>query len=317
MRRTGFLTFALVVSCLCGCDSGGGPDALSGGAGGTAGRTAGSGGGTGGMSGGAGGTPGRTGGSSGGGTSGGTGGSGGGTGSMSGGAGGAGGRTGGMTGGGTSGSTGGGTAGMSGGTGGATGGTGGGGGVCEELTPCGGDIAPGTYRVTSYCEHAEAPEGSDPSCPGKSVSTTSSTLSGTFTFSAGQGYSFATTGSGSQTLRVPVSCLTQGGGPMTCSSLAQEMQHPSSDDPSFNPYTSVNCTGSTVCTCVATADIGSSETGSYSVDNSLLTTVPDGPEPGTVSPYCVSGNQIILGEAQCGTSCAGPTGTVRMVLTRQ
>lgn len=243
---------------------------------------------------------------------GGTGGSAGGTGGVNSGAGGTNGGAGGS-----------GAAGMNGGAGGSgaggtSGGTGGSGGVCEAVVPCGGEIVPGTYRITSFCEDGDQPEGSNPSCPGASTSTNSLTFNGTCVFSADQSYTFVTTGSLSETLRVPVSCLTEGGYSMTCLDLQQEMRYPSSDEPTFSPYTSLTCTGSTVCSCAATMDLSSSVTGEYSFDSSLLTTSPNDGGPVQSSPYCVSGNQIILGPAQCDTTCStGTSGTSRMVLTRQ
>jgi hypothetical protein len=279
MRRIDLLLSSMFFLWLAGCGSGG-P---------SGGGTGGSAGGAGGMNSGAGGMNGGAGGSGAAGMNGGAGGSG--AGGMNSGAGGS-------------------------GAGGTSGGTGGSGGVCEAVVPCGGEIVPGTYRITSFC--ADGDQGSDPSCPGASTSTNSLTFGGTYVFSADQSYTFVTTGSQSETLRVPVSCLTEGGYSMTCLDLQQEMRYPSSDEPTFSPYTSLTCTGSTVCSCVATMDLSSSETGEYSFEGSLLTTSPNDGGPVQNSPYCVSGNQIILGPAQCDTTCSsGTSGTSRMVLTRQ
>jgi hypothetical protein len=158
---------------------------------------------------------------------------------------------------------------------------GGGDGTCAAVTPCGGTIAAGRYRISSYCVSSSAPLRSN-SCPaGITVNFSNFTVKGTVTFNADNTYSTQGTAGGTVTETIPAECLRRGGVQITCAQLQQSLQVQAPDG---------RCSGNSACTCTFTIENQPTEAmGTYSTSGNILTVTPDG------------------GEASSGSYCATPT----------
>ncbi|MBS1152143.1 MAG: hypothetical protein H6Q89_3841 [Myxococcaceae bacterium] len=245
-----------------------------------------------------------------GGTGGGSGGSGGGTaGGAGGGTGGSGGGTAGGAGGGTAGGTGGGTAGGAGGgtAGGAGGGTAGGAGggtanpplitltfmpVCTPaLTACGGDVV-GAWEYTSGCVSTDTMFGSaKQACPTLTFSNMTGDSRGSVIFTANT-VTRAITTNLAGTANLPSSCNPLG----NCATVQSALS---------NVFKTVNCTGTTACTCAFTYEAATAGATAYTKGTNQFTT-----EPGTGNArtydYCIAGTPPVFTYRELGTTPRDP-----------
>ena len=159
------------------------------------------------------------------------------------------------------------------------------GGTCSNTAACGGAIV-GTWTITSSCV-SESGSMFDSQCPSATVSSSGLTITGSGTYNADGTYSSTSTINGTIYVTLPPSCLTSSGVTITCDQLNQVFQ----SNPT--PGLTLNCTGSSSCSCTETvANQTSSETGTYTTTAAgLLTETPTG---GTASQtdYCVKGTTM-------------------------
>ena len=127
----------------------------------------------------------------------------------------------------------------------------------------------------------------DSQCPSATVRSSGLTITGSGSYNADGTYSSTSTINGSIYVTLPPSCLVSNGVTITCDQLNQVFQ----SNPT--PGLTLNCTGSSSCSCTETvASQTSSETGTYTTTAAgLLTETPTG---GTASQtdYCVKGTTM-------------------------
>lgn len=176
------------------------------------------------------------------------------------------------------------------------------GGTCGNTAACGGDIV-GTWTITSSCVSASA-SMVDSSCPTAPGTSSNVTITGSITYNADGSYTSTSTIGGTVQVYLPQSCLTSSGVTITCDQVNQAFQ----SDPT--PGLTLNCTGSSGCTCTETiSDQSSTETGTYTTAAGVVTQTATG---GTASEtdYCVKGTTMtqsphpgstMMGEAESGT----------------
>jgi Alpha-L-arabinofuranosidase B, catalytic len=168
---------------------------------------------------------------------------------------------------------------------------------CSNVTPCGGN-AVGTWNVTSSCLKVDGSvdiSGIGVGCKSAKV-TGALTVTGSWTANADGTYTDKTTTSGTETLELPVECLSFSGLTITCDGLNGPMAGVGYSEVSCGPA----ATGGG-CTCAAkvqqTGGIGvvsvdPQKSGNYKTDANVLTS--DGT---TKYPYCVSGSTLTLSAA--------------------
>lgn len=162
---------------------------------------------------------------------------------------------------------------------------GGDGGSCAEGTPCGGEIVPARYKITSFCSSITGTVTS-PSCPaGVTVVSTSLNFTGTITFNADKTYASQGSASGTIVETIPASCLSMGGLTVSCAQLSQAIQRNSPGS---------SCSGSSSCTCTLNlngqATMGS---GTYATSGTTLTLTTAGGSP-TSSQYCATPTSVTI-----------------------
>ncbi len=153
------------------------------------------------------------------------------------------------------------------------------------FTPCGGSLE-GTWVYQTACGTTAFQMME---CPGVVVNVPPD-VSGTWTFNADGTYStdLAIEESGTET--IPLSCLA---GVTDCTKLNN-----SSNFAGLNVSLTA-CTGNAnqTCTCTVAESGTLAESGKYATaGNNLSLTVNGSTNPGTPSGYCVSGNQLLLGD---------------------
>ena len=182
------------------------------------------------------------------------------------------------------------------------------GGTCSNTAACGGAIV-GTWTITSSCV-SESASMLDSQCPSATARSSGLTITGNVTYNADGTYSSTSAVSGTIDVTLPPSCLTTNGVTLTCDQLNQLFQ--------ANPTAGVtlNCTGSSSCTCTETiAGQTSSETGTYTTTAAgLLTDTPTG---GTTSltDYCVKGTTMTQ-SPHAGSAMMGQTVSGTITLTK-
>jgi hypothetical protein len=183
---------------------------------------------------------------------------------------------------------------------------------CGKVAPCGGNIV-GTWKIVASC--AQAPSSSTPgnACTnGGTVQAISVDASGTATFNADMTYSVNILEMDSETVEVPLSCLSTNGVMGTCADLASAISGVGTD-----AGTSASCTTAGAnCTCtVSESGTTLDETGTYTVSGTAFATMQGtgantGMGGGT---YCVQGNTLTLSSVDA----SGTAPTIEFVATRQ
>lgn len=197
----------------------------------------------------------------------------------------------------------------------ALGGCGGGdgaGGSCVVGAACGGEIAAGRYKVTSFCAHLSEPL-KVPDCDvGITVDYSGTSFTGHITFNADRTYNSELTPTGTFVEVFPAQCLNRNGVQTSCMQLNAGLQEAIDEDSSFS---SVSCTGGSSCTCAFTfrerLQIGS---GSYSTAGTTITLSSGGITGREPVPYCASGNQLTMTSVMMGMPGSAFMGTATSVL---
>jgi|HubBroStandDraft_2_1064218.scaffolds.fasta_scaffold584693_1 hypothetical protein len=183
---------------------------------------------------------------------------------------------------------------------------------CGKVAPCGGNIV-GTWKVVDACTGSTSGSSGSPisSCPSATTQVGNVNASGTATFNADMTYSVSVTESASETLDIPMSCLSSGTGTtVTCADLATSLGTALGGDDA-GATTTCTTSGSS-CNCTVTlAGMTDNETGTYSISGDTVTTTPTAAPGTTVSTgggsYCVQGSDLHL-IAMAMTGPAGATG---------
>jgi hypothetical protein len=163
---------------------------------------------------------------------------------------------------------------------------------CAGGAACGGDIAAGKYKISSFCASGGLLKvmGCD---AGINVDLSAITVAGAVTFNADKTYQVNTTTSGTLTEVIPQSCLAGGGAQITCAQLTQVLQ----GQLAGAPFMSVACSGTSACSCQFVFKAQTSmESGTYSTSGTNLTFAPASGAP-TASPYCASATQVTIQSA--------------------
>jgi hypothetical protein len=177
---------------------------------------------------------------------------------------------------------------------------------------CGGEIAPGRYRVSNYCATlAAAPQPLEGCSAPITVNASGVTMTGQVTFGADKSYQSEVTIAGTIVETFPASCLSRGGIQLTCAQLDQALK--ASAGATFK---AAGCTGTAGCTCTFTVDPRPSRaSGTWATAGTALTLTPSGRPPGRPLPYCVSGSEVTIQSMSAAVMGAMDTST--MVLTRE
>jgi len=159
-----------------------------------------------------------------------------------------------------------------------------GGGTCGNTPACGGDIV-GAWTITSSCLSPGSPTSA--ACQGTN-DVANIKLTGTITYNADMTYTANTMFSGSETVTLPLSCLTSSNSAATCDQLGELFMA----DPSSQTAT---CSGTTTCSCkIVFSNETSMTTGTYSTTAAgVETDTPTVGDP-SQSDYCVNGKTLTL-----------------------
>jgi len=184
--------------------------------------------------------------------------------------------------------------------------------ACNQVGACGGSVV-GTWKVTGSClnagGNAAMASGISMSCPNASVGNANVSQTGSVTYKADMTFTATTTISGSVSVVLPASCLTQMGVTITCDQLNQVFKSVGSSagaaGSSGGGLPDIHCSSSGGgCACTTSIPMQTSTTsGTYSTSGSLLT------ENGSISDYCVQGDKLYVKPHQ-GTSMSSSMGNV-------
>jgi hypothetical protein len=189
-------------------------------------------------------------------------------------------------------------------------------GSCGKVSPCGGDVV-GTWKIVDSCEEGSSLSTANSSCPSETGQVTSMSASGTATFNSDMTYALSLTESFSETLSVPMSCLSMGGITVTCDELTTALGGLLESDGG----TTTNCTASgSGCDCnISLSGLTTNDMGTYTVSGNTLTTTST-TSPGTTGggDYCVQGgNTLHLISTQMGAGGAPGTPAADLVATKE
>jgi hypothetical protein len=192
------------------------------------------------------------------------------------------------------------------------GGGGGGTGQCAGNNSCGGNVV-GTWSISNLCVQNAAAAAMGTSCPQTQVDASGLMETGTITFNSDMTYASTATLSGTIRETLPSSCLMSQGVTVTCAQLNTELQ--TLVQAANSPFSGGSCAqASSGCACsFQVASQTSTESGTYSVSGSTITTMPTG---GTNSSetYCVQGSTLTLSSMSM-SGMPGASGEV--ILTKQ
>jgi hypothetical protein len=154
--------------------------------------------------------------------------------------------------------------------------------ACLQAQPCGGDVV-GTWRWLGGCVNPAALSSVVAACPAWTVDGTID-ISGTATFRADLSYSFDVAETITVSQGIPLSCTSFA----SCADVQADLAASMMDS-------TVTCTGTTTCNCVATSSIPQTQAdGTYVISGSNITlTNPSSTNP-TMDVYCVQGSTLHL-----------------------
>ena len=156
-----------------------------------------------------------------------------------------------------------------------------------DVAACGGELT-GSWKILNFCfDQPSAPSNLLDVCPTATLNVSNTVVTGNITYKADKTFSQATMLTATLTLTIPGSCL-QGQNAVTCSQLESSSNQ--------------DATGSKVA-CISTADAGcqcssglqesSTDSGTYTVDNTRLTMVnQDGATD--EEDFCVKGSNLYM-----------------------
>jgi hypothetical protein len=165
--------------------------------------------------------------------------------------------------------------------------------ACPAGAACGGEIAPGRYRVESYCATFDGPVKFARCEEAHPVDISGVVVTGSYTFNADKSFRAELTRSGVIAEVFPWQCLTTLGSRATnCAEVAVAIND-SLRDPDA-PFETVSCTGASSCTCAyVLKEERVAYTGRYTTLGSELVLSPVG-FIGEPTPYCATANRITM-----------------------
>lgn len=175
---------------------------------------------------------------------------------------------------------------------------------------CGG-IVVGTWNVSDLCLDkaalmTEFVKGMMGSCPQASLGDVGFAPTGVLKFNVDLTYSIDFTETPSLAVNIPSSCLAPG---TTCAAVDAQEKASARSDPSIQ---SIACAGSGTCVCtVVEVPIHNTESGTYAISGSSLTTTPSAGTADT-SSYCVKAATLTV-----MNSNSPATGLTAIVATKQ
>lgn len=189
---------------------------------------------------------------------------------------------------------------------------------CSAVSPCGGQIAPGRYRISSYCSNLKATIKSAVCPAGLTVDVGSMSATGTFTFNADGTYQAEATLTGSIVESVPSSCLRQASPGSSCSQLGQQQLRVAG-----SAVLSSGCSGTETCACsFSLGNLHSLTNGTWSTNGAVLTITPSN-QRSSRSQYCATASTVSLVSTSTTDTLGGSLvmeelmGAANMVLTRE
>jgi hypothetical protein len=179
---------------------------------------------------------------------------------------------------------------------------------CGKVAACGGNIV-GTWTVATACAQSTAPTSVTTGSCTETTQVGQISASGTATFNSDMTYTYSLSESASETVTVPMSCLTVAGVTVTCDELQMDLGGAIKDDAGA---TTTTCTTSgTSCSCdVSVAGQAVTETGTYTISGDTVTTTSS-TSTGTTGggQYCVQGNTLHILSAAMGSGATATPGT--------
>jgi hypothetical protein len=165
------------------------------------------------------------------------------------------------------------------------------GGTCLGGPACGGTIATGRYKITSFCAGNSGTMSVAGCAAGVRVDLTGISVSGTMTFNADKSYQTDTNTGGHFTETIPASCLSMQGVTISCAQLNESAKN---DPAALDDFSSVVCSGTSACTCTFTLKPGHESTsGTYATSGTTLTFSPTSGATDS-GPYCATSTQLTL-----------------------
>jgi hypothetical protein len=188
--------------------------------------------------------------------------------------------------------------------------------TCGKVAACGGSIV-GTWKIVDACADTSVSSTMNTACPNESAKAGTVSASGTVTFNADMTYKVDFTESVTETLVVPMSCLSMGGATVSCDELTTALGGGGLQGDAGT--TTATCTTSGA-NCNCTIDVNgqtTSEMGTYTVSGTNFTTTSSTSpgSPGTAS-YCVQGSTLHVISTAMGMGTMGMP-TSDLVATKQ
>ncbi len=133
-------------------------------------------------------------------------------------------------------------------------------------------------------------------------------VSGALTFNADMTYTITSSGSYTETLTLPLSCFPDSGAALACTGV----QMGGTAGAGSGGIMGSCAISDSNCVCTLPVPSTATESGTYSISGSMLTTTPTGGSGSMTDSYCASGNTLHLS----GT-VSGVMGTQQVVATKQ
>jgi hypothetical protein len=173
------------------------------------------------------------------------------------------------------------------------------------FTPCGG-LLDGRWTIKDHCPAPQA------TCPSATVDASKVKVAGTMTFAAGV-YSVALHHSGTLVATVPLACYS---GAASCAAVETELRAAASQDRN-SPVASVDCSGSSVCTCRETLRGDEvTQSGTYQVSESRVILTSSTGEAVT-DEFCANDGTLRLRSSSALSPVAGAAPDLLDVLILQ
>jgi hypothetical protein len=166
-----------------------------------------------------------------------------------------------------------------------------GGATCANGSACGGDIV-GQWTIVSSCVTISG-QTTIPTCTQPmSIQAANVQIAGTIEYRSDGTLTQTETVSDSINTTFPAACLTNGTVTMTCAQLnqAMQLQQGQMGDAGIQSMTCTDAAGGG-CVCTAAQHATSTTTGTYTVNNGVLSETQNGGTP-SQSDYCVQGTQL-------------------------
>jgi hypothetical protein len=189
--------------------------------------------------------------------------------------------------------------------------------TCATTTaPCGGSIA-GTWNIVGACSTGGATMP-DATCAGESITVISVSDTGSFTFDADGTYRASLSASAAEDLSVPASCLSAGGGSVSCDQLGMALSSPlvQSDGGTVGSVSGSCSTAGSACSCNLSLSVPNAmASGTYVVSGTSVTLTPSGGNA-TSDGFCVQGNTLYL-LSGAASAMTAPMPAAQLTATRQ